>query len=80
MMGDKIQFIIFKAKKGAVMTFDNNDKEYIVGVGVVLPSLERLQKESGCLLQEARIGLDLKAKTEVVLGWRWCIALYGLEV
>ena len=80
MMGDKIKFIIFKAKIGAVMTFGNNNKEHIVGVGVVLPSRERLQKKSGCWLQEARIGLDPKAKTGVVLGWRRCIALHGLEV
>ena len=47
---------------------------------MVLPSLERPQKEPGCWLQEARTDLDPKARIGVILGWRQCVALHGLEI
>ena len=47
---------------------------------MVLPSLGRPQEEPGYWLWKARIGLGLRVRTGVVLGWRQCVVLYRLEV
>ena len=38
------------------------------------------EQELGCWLREVRTGLGCRARTEVILEWRRCIALHELEV